>query len=175
MKIENRSFTWKGKKHHGTIAWPDNLQEAITLLGEREVFAAFKLGYLEVCRKQICGLTRRRRNQKIDLSDLPEQDQELVVALVADLKDANQQLRLATESAQPEPQPIVPTDSVETPEEAPAPTSEHVDPFEEDFAKYLASLDSSPQQHTETPEMRPQITANPPQSSQKGLLSRLWG
>lgn len=150
MHTENKSFKHKGQTYTGTIVWPDHLSEALTLLGERDVWNAFKLGYLEVCRRQICGLTRRRRSQKIDLSDLPESDQELVATLIADLKRQYQSLQQAEESAPPEAPHTAPSDSGETPAEAPAPASVSADSFEADFARYLASLDFSPQQHKET-------------------------
>jgi hypothetical protein len=175
MKTENKSWTVKGKVHSGTIVWPDNLDQAIKLLGTKEVWAAFKIGYLEICRKQICGLTPRRRNHKIDLSGLSPEEQEMVLELVSDFRAVNQQLQQVEKSAPPEQQSTAPSDSDETPEEAPVPTLPHDDSFEEDFAKYLAAQHSSLPQHTETAPQQPETTGDPLPSSQKGLLSRLFG
>lgn len=150
MKTENRTFRHKNNLHHGTIVWPDNLGEAMSLLGEREVWNAFRIGYLEVCRKQICGLTpRRRKNHKIDLSELPEGDQEMISQMISELKEQYRQLQLEKESVQLAAQQKAQIDYDEMPEEALAPASESADPFEADFARYLASLDSSPQQRME--------------------------
>lgn len=149
MKTENRSFTHKGKTYHGTIVWPDDLAEAIRLLGERDTWSAFRLGYLELCKRQICGITTRRRSQKIDLASLPVEAQDLVRQLVDELHAQNQRHQQAERSAPLESQPITPNDSDEMPEEVQVPASSHADPFEEDLAKYLASLDSSLPQHTE--------------------------
>lgn len=152
MKTENRTFRHKNNLHHGTIVWPDNLSEALTLLGEREVWNAFRIGYLEVCRKQICGLTpRRRKTHKIDLSELPETDQEMISQMISDLKEQYRQLQLEKESALLASQQTAPSDFDETPEEAPVPASESADSFDADFARYLASLDSSLPQRTGTP------------------------
>ena len=82
MKTENRSFTHKRKTYHGTIVWPDDLAEAIRLLGERDTWSAFRLGYLELCKRQICGITPRRRSQRIDLGALPPEAQDLVRELI---------------------------------------------------------------------------------------------
>jgi hypothetical protein len=175
MKTENRSWKVKGKTYSGIIVWPDNLSQAIQLLGQKEVWAAFKLGYLEVCRKQICNLTPRRKNRKIDLSGLTPEEQEMVLELVSDFRAVNQQLQQVEKNDPPEPQPTAPTDSDETPEEAPAPALPHDDSFEADFARYLDAQHSSLPQHTETPSQQPQTTEDPPQSIRKGLLSHLFG
>jgi hypothetical protein len=142
MQIENKSFRLKGKEYTGTIAWPDDLAEALRLLGDREVWKAFRIGYLEVCRRQICGITPRRRNQKIDLSDLSEDDRELVLQAVSELRENYQRLQQAQRSAPLEPQPTAPSDYDETQAEAEAPASSHEQSFEEDFARYLDALDS---------------------------------
>jgi hypothetical protein len=175
MQIENKSWTIKGKKFEGVIAWPDDLNEALTLLSEREVFEAFKIGYLEICRRQICGLTRRRRSQKIDLSALSPEHQALILDVFHDLASQNRQYQPAQKNVQPLEQRITPIDSVETPEEASAPDHPHVSEFDQDFAKYLASLGSLPQPHTETASQQTETAEYQPQSHQKGLLSRLFG
>lgn len=151
MKTENRTFKHKNNLHHGTIVWPDDLSEAVTLLGRSEVWDAFKLGYLEICRRQICGLTpRRRKTHKIDLSDLPEGDQEMISQMIRDLKEQYQQLQRERESALLESQHTDQTDYDETPEAAQDPASESVDSFESDFAIYSNALGSSLPPHTET-------------------------
>jgi hypothetical protein len=142
MQIETRSFRLKGKEYTGSIAWPDSLQEALAALGEWEVFRAFRIGYLEICRKQICGVIPRRRSQKIDLSGLSEQDQELVLQAVAELRESYQLHQQAQKSVPPEEPHTFQNDFDETPEEVPASTSPHDDSFEADFARYSSALDS---------------------------------
>ena len=175
MKTEKKEYTFKGKKHSGVIAWPEDLNEALTLLSDREVFEAFKIGYLEVCRRQICGLTRRRRSQKIDLSVLPPEHQVLILDVFEDLLSQNRQSQQVQKSVQPSEQHTAAIDSVETPEEVSAPDHPHVSEFDQDFAKYLASLGSSPQLHTETLSPQPETTEYQHQSHPKGLLERLFG
>jgi hypothetical protein len=150
MKTENRSFTHKRKTYHGTIVWPDDLAEAIRLLGERDTWSAFRLGYLELCKRQICGITPRRRSQRIDLGALPPEAQDLVRELIDQLHAQSLQPQPIQKSAPLESQPTTPNDFDEMPAEAEVQASSHADPFEEDFARYLASLGSSPQPHTET-------------------------
>lgn len=148
MKTENRTFKVKGKSYSGTIVWPSNLAEALQLLGEVEMWEAFKVGYLEYCRRQICGLTpRRRKIQKIDVSDLPDHEQEAILLAVDQMRQIYQQQR-AKENAPPVQQSKAQIDSDEKPEEVPqddeelSSASQSESSFEEDFAKYLASLDS---------------------------------
>lgn len=142
MQIENKSFRLKGKEYTGSIAWPESLQEAVNFLGDWEVFRAFRIGYLEICRRQICGIIPRRRSQKIDLSGLSEQDQELVLQAVAELRESYQLRQQAQKSAPLEEPQTSLSDYGETPEEVPASASPHDDSFEADFARYSAALDS---------------------------------
>ena len=151
MRTENRSFKYRGKVYSGVIVWPNNLQEAIQLLDPADIWEAFRLGYLEHCRRQICGIPiRRRKIQKIDVSGLPPHEQEAILLAVEQMRALYQQPLQAQKSVQPESQPIAPSDSDETPEEAEDSVSSRELSFEEDFAKYSAALDSSLLQHTET-------------------------
>lgn len=144
MKTENVSFKHKGKTISGQIAWPESLQEAIHSLEPAEVWEAFKIGYRDMCRRRILGLTRPpRRFVRIDLSLLTPEEQHALLTWKANAETfQNQQSPPVEKSAPPEPTPTDPTDFDEMPAEAQASTSPHVDTFEEDFAKYLASRSS---------------------------------
>ena len=174
MKTENKEYTFKGKKHSGVIAWPEDLSEALTMLSEREVWSAFKIGYAEICKRQICGIIPRPRNRKLDVSDLAPEHQDVVLDLIASLRAENQLSQQAQKNVPPELQPISQIDSVEMQEEVSTEVSAHVGEFEQDFAKYLTSLDSSPQQHMETAQQQPETTEDPRQSSPTGLFARLF-
>lgn len=166
MKIEKLTVKKNGKTYAGEIAWPDDLGSAIKLLGELEVWSAFKIGYKELAKKRITNSIRPRKKWlKLDLSCVDDQTAEEIESFLRERTRVNQlhienQRRLEAEAARQERQQAEETalleaqqtaqnDYDETPEEAQAPISESADSFEQDFAKYLAALGSSPQQHTE--------------------------
>lgn len=143
MKIEKLTFKEKGKVYSGEIAWPDSLQLAIALLGERGVWEAFKLGYRQIVRARIVGkpILPRKKIVKLDVSLLDEQSR-AVIEQIAAMQAGQQQQQPELESAQPEQQHKDHSDYVEKPEAAQAPSSQSESSSEEDFSKYLASLDS---------------------------------
>lgn len=160
MKIEKLTVKKNGKTYAGEIAWPDDLASAIRLLGELEVWSAFKIGYKELAKKRITNSIRPRKKWlKLDLSCVDDQTAELIERLAHESARAafaheaalaaQKEQQQAEETALREAQQTIQNDYDETLEEAQAPISESADSFEQDFAKYLAALDSSPQQHTE--------------------------
>lgn len=144
MQTENFSFTHKKKRYSAVIAWPENLKEALEILGDREVWKAFRLGYVELVKRRMISPTPRPRIRKIDLNSLPEDTAELLDRILSNL------------SEQKNPPPSLPqtfqSDSFEKQEEASVEASPHGDSFEADFARYSAFLDSLPQQPKETSE-----------------------
>jgi len=152
MKIEQLNLKKNGKSYSGEIAWPDNLSQALTLLGEREVWEAFKIGYRDLAKKRITGSIRPRRKwAKIDLASLDDQTAEMISLLISDslARARIEKERQAAENLRRVEQQTFQTDSAEKLEVAEAPSPESADDFETDLAKYLASLDSSPRQKTE--------------------------
>jgi hypothetical protein len=143
MKIEKLTFKEKGKTYSGEIAWPDNLEMAIGFLGERSVWEAFKIGYKLMIKAQIKGkpILPRKRVVKIDLSVLDEQTRIAIEGLLESLA-VQQQPQQVAESAPPEQPHTDHNDYAEMLTEAEAQSSGHDSSFEEDFAKYLASLGS---------------------------------
>lgn len=155
MKREKITVKRNGKSYSGEIVWPQDLAQAISLLGELEVWGAFRVGYRELAKRRISGLTpRQKRWARVDLSSLDDQMRVLIQALVHEQQnkplpqEVSQPPQPSAESPQPVAQQIAPSDSGETQEEALTLSPDNGDSFEQDFAKYLASLDSSPQSHT---------------------------
>lgn len=146
MRTENLTFTHKKKTYSATVVWPENLVEAFNLLGEKELWAAFKLGYLEITKRRIVNPTPRPRIRKIDLNRLTEEQAALIEHILADA----QKPQAEQKSVQPEPQQTIQTDSYETQEVVQASVLSRDSSFEEDFARYSAALDSSLPRHTET-------------------------
>jgi hypothetical protein len=142
MKTENRSFTHRGKTHRGTIVWPEDLAEALKLVGDRETWAAFKIGYLELCRRRICGIIPRRRTQTIDLRELPVEAQELVRDLVQQLHDQNRLHQQAQKSVPPEEPQTSPIDYDGMPTEAEDPFFSNAPEFEQSPPTDSDALDS---------------------------------
>jgi hypothetical protein len=160
MKTENFAFTHKRKKISGVVVWPETLLEAVHLLGEKEVWKAFRLGYLELVKKRMINPTPRRQIRKIDLSSLPEEYVELIDQILNEHK------------VQKNPPPLMPqtfqTDFAEKPAAEEVQSSPSDDSFEADFAKYSAALDSSLQPPTGTDETQPGTTEYPHQSIRSG-------
>lgn len=149
MKIEKLTVTRNKKTYSGDLVWPDNLSQAVALLGEFEVWEAFRVGYKELAKKRIAGSIRpRKRWLKVDLSVLDEQSGAWLAHYLETLK-AQKKAEEELKNRPVEAQQTSPSDSDEMQEEALTQSPASDDSFEEDFAKYLASLDSLPQSQTE--------------------------
>ena len=142
MQTKNHTFKHKSKTFSGVIVWPESLQEALIVLPALELWEAFKIGYLELCRRRICEITQRRRTRKIDVSDLPEWEQALIQQAVLETRAKYHTPQTTPESAPLESLPTTQTDSVETQAAAQDPVSSRDLSFEEDFARYSAALGS---------------------------------
>lgn len=150
MKIEKLTVKKNGKVYSGEIAWPTDLASAVALLGEREVWESFKVGYKELAKKRISNSIRpRKRWLKLDLLSLDDQtvaalSEVLSIAAESRAREAfaHEQQKQVQENPLPVEQQTYPSDSYETQEEVEAPLPQSDDSFEQDFAKYLASLDS---------------------------------
>ena len=157
MKREKIVIKRNGKTFSGEIVWPSDLAQAIRLLGELEVWSAFRLGYKELAKRRISGLIpRRKRWAKLDLSLLD--DQTLAAVQVLLQMQQNKPPHAEVSPAQPESSAVVQqasphtsqSDSDETPAVEAVQSSGRAGDFEEDWQKYLASLGSSSQRQTET-------------------------
>lgn len=145
MKIEKIKIKKKNKIYAGEIVWPSDLKSAIKLLGESEVWQAFKIGYKEVCKKRIMGeeiFPKRKRVIKIDLDQLG--DEQMRDALVALAEEQAAQIKPppSVQSPPPEVSHTDPTDYDETLKEAEVLISASAESFEEDWSRYLASRNS---------------------------------
>ena len=120
MRIEKLTVKKDGKTYHGDIAWPDNLGIALQLLGEQEIWEAFKVGYRELAKRRIThtAIRPRRRIARIELSSLDDQTR-AVIEEIARLQAAQQLPQQAEQTPPPAPLPIDQTDSGEMPEELP--------------------------------------------------------
>lgn len=118
MRIEKLKIKKDGKTYEGEIVWPDGLKIAIHLLGEKEVWEAFKVGYKELAKKRITGeLTRpRRKTVKIDVASLDDQTR-LVIEEIARLQAAQPHERQALKNDEPQEPHTYPNGFDETPEE----------------------------------------------------------
>lgn len=66
-KIEVKNA--RGEMKSATLIWPDNLNEAVTLLGEVESFAVVSQAYLNQCERTLRRIRSRRLNVRVaDLS-----------------------------------------------------------------------------------------------------------
>lgn len=144
MKQQLISVKHRGKVLSATIVWPDDLREAVHLLGEFEVWRAFRAGYLELTKQRLIGQVTPRRKQyvKLDLSALDAQTADIVRGLAELQKPVGQVVQPSPETIPPAPSHTSQIDSAEKPTEAQDPIEKHADAFEEDFAKYLAARDS---------------------------------
>lgn len=149
MKIEKLTVRKNGRLYSGEVAWPNNLESALALLGEKEVWEAFRVGYKELAKKRITATRPRKRWLKLDLLSLDDQTlaaltQALEVAAENRARTAllHEQQRQAQESPPPAEQQTYPSDYDETQEVAEGQSSANGESFEEDFARYLTSLDS---------------------------------
>lgn len=161
MKREKLTVKKNKKLYSGEIVWPSDLAEAVYLLGELEVWESFRVGYLALAKKRIAGLTpRRQRWAKIDLSSLDDQTRALIQALAREQqnKPLPQEASHTPQQAQESPprveQQTVQNDYAETQEEALTSTQSNDESFEQDLARYLASLGSLPQSQTVEPSGR---------------------
>lgn len=161
MKTENLTFTHKKKTYSATVVWPENLVEAFNLLGEKDMWAAFKLGYLEITKRRIVSPTPRPRIRKIDLSRLTD-DQ---IALLESILGESPAPVAAQKNDPPAAQQTAPIDSDEKPVVAQVSVLQRETSFEEDYSKYLAALGSSPQRRTETVVPPPLRAEGLPQSN----------
>lgn len=120
MRIEKLTVKKDGKTYHGDVVWPDNLGVALQLLGESEVWQAFKLGYKEITKRRITGQTIRPRRQvvRIDLATLDEPTR-LAIEEIAKLQAVQQAPQPSEQTPQPEPLPIAESGFDEMPEEVP--------------------------------------------------------
>ena len=146
MKTENLTFTHKKKTYSATVVWPENLVEAFSLLGEKDMWTAFKVGYLEITKRRIVSPTPRPPIRKIDLSRLTD-DQ---IALLESILAESPAPAAAQKNDLPAAPQTTPNDSDEKPAVAQASVLPHDSSFEEDYSKYLNALGSSLPRHTET-------------------------
>lgn len=73
--IKEIRFKYRGKEHQGTIAIPQDLAQAIEILGENEVMKCFMLGYVEDQKRKI-RTKRVKKYQKIALDNLTHEQRE---------------------------------------------------------------------------------------------------
>lgn len=147
MKIEKLTFKKKNKVYQGEIVWPLDLDTAIKLLGSSEVWQAFKIGYKELAKRRIMGepIRPRKKILKIDLSLVDDQMRDALEQFVESnlsRPPVQQVVQPSQENAPRVAKQIDQNDSDETQEEALVQVSQNADTFEQDLAKYLASLDS---------------------------------
>lgn len=84
MRVEKVSFKHRGKDFSGDVGFPDDLQDAVTMLGEKEVYAAFVEGYTERQKRRI--RKKERKRLVVTMSDLTE-DQIQVLRAAGLLRD----------------------------------------------------------------------------------------
>lgn len=85
MEIREEIFQYRGKTISGKIAVPSELQEAISALGEKEVFDCFMSGYIDRQRRKLRA-KREKRWVKIDLSKLSEDQRRAIQDFESSLK-----------------------------------------------------------------------------------------
>lgn len=148
MKIEKLTVRKNGKVFTGDVVWPTGIHQAIHLLGELEVWEAFKIGYLQLAKKRISGAIRPRKKWlKVDLSSLDENARAWLCSHVE-----NQKAEEAARSQKAAAQQTSRNDYDETQEEASGADqlSENDGQPAQEPPKYSDALDSSTQQQTET-------------------------
>jgi hypothetical protein len=83
MKKITMKVKVKGEHKDHTFVMPENLQEAVTILGQTSVFESFGLGYVTLQKKIAQGRKpREKRWAKIDLSALSDQEKRIAIDLL---------------------------------------------------------------------------------------------
>lgn len=149
MKIEKLTVRKNGKVFTGDVVWPTGIHQAIHLLGELEVWEAFKIGYLELAKKRISGAIRPRKKWvKLDVSTLDEHARAWVFSHI----ENQRRLEESAKNQKAAEQQTSRNDYAETQEEASSADqlSENDAQPAQEPPKYSDALDSSTQQQTET-------------------------
>lgn len=71
MQVKTLTFTYRKKEISGEVVFPENLQEALSALGQVETFECFLEGYTERQMKRL--RMKPKRYLKLDLSILDEE------------------------------------------------------------------------------------------------------
>lgn len=72
MKTVEVSFRHRGKGFEATVALPEDLTEAVSLLGEAYVYECFSEGYQEAQKRQVRG--RKKKFLRLDLTQLGDSE-----------------------------------------------------------------------------------------------------
>lgn len=75
FQIKEIRFKYRGKEHQGTVAIPQDLAQAIEILGENEVMKCFMIGYIEDQKRKI-RTKRVKKYQKIALENLTQEQRD---------------------------------------------------------------------------------------------------
>ena len=80
LPMKKLEFKYRGKSYSGTIAIPNNLEQASLIMTEDEIYSCFVRGYIEEQKKKI-RLKRVKKYMKVKLDELSDEQKEALKAL----------------------------------------------------------------------------------------------
>ncbi len=82
MQLKELKIRYRGKDLEGTVAVPEDLQEAVTALTEKEVWESFMAGYIERQKRRLKrSMNRPRKHIRVPLKNLSDEQIEGLKAL----------------------------------------------------------------------------------------------